>query len=340
MFFRELVTADRPNKKWDVLGQTGKLTIKRNPLFNSGHRFFTIGSCFAEEVRKALTARNVVCYPEYRMIKVDHARMRVDTLPQREHMNYYNTFSIRQEVERAAGLWVQDRHDIWEVPNRTLVNGVQAVGEGSLFQDPYRRLVFGKTPDDLWEALTQIDTVIREGMISADACFITLGMTEVFKKKNNGLVCNQIPVYAGGAGLRETYYHQSTYDENYQNLKRALTLLRQLNPKIQVVLTVSPVPLERSFNEHDIFVNNMESKTTLRAVAGQICRDFDWVHYFPSFEIVWGLGLPAYQPDRVHVRPEVVQTIMAAFLASHFTDLAAAPATPEPQAAAPAAAQA
>ncbi|HEX6958961.1 MAG TPA: GSCFA domain-containing protein [Ferrovibrio sp.] len=328
MFFKELVAVDRPNKKWEALRETGKLTVKRNLLFNASHRFFTIGSCFAEEIRKALTARNVICYPEYRKIKVDHARMRVDTLPHREHMNYYNTFSIRQEVERAAGLWVQDKHDIWEVANRTLVNGTQAVGEGTLYQDPYRRLVFGKTPADLWEALEQIDAVMKEGMLNADACFITLGMTEVFKKKNNGLVCNQIPVYAGGAGLRETYYHQSTFDENYQNIKRALLLLKQMNPKIQVVLTVSPVPLERSFNEHDVFVNNMESKTTLRAVAGQICREFDWVHYFPSFEIVWGIGVPAYQEDRVHVKPEIVQGIISTFLASHFTDLGAAPASP------------
>lgn len=325
MYFQNLAFVDRPNKKWDALLQSGRLTVKTNRLFNASHRFFTIGSCFAEEVRKALTASNIVCYPEYRKIAVDHTRMRVDTLPKREHMNYYNTFSIRQEIERAAGLWVQDRHDIWEVPNRVLVNGIQAPGEGKLYQDPYRRLVFGTTPDDLWEALGQIDIVMKEGLLNADACFITLGMTEVFKKKNNGLVCNQIPVYAGGAGLRETYYHQSSFDENYQNVRRALTLLKQMNPRIQVVLTVSPVPLERSFNEHDVFVNNMESKTTLRAVVAQICREFDWVHYFPSFEIVWGIGRQAYQADGVHVNPNIVQAIIGLFMASHFTDQQPAP---------------
>lgn len=330
MFFKNLVAVDRPNKKWDLLLQGGNLTVRTNRLFNASHRFFTIGSCFAEEVRKALTANNIVCYPEYRRIRVDHARMRVDTLPAREHMNYYNTFSIRQEIERAAGLWVQDRHDIWEVPKRVLVNGIQQPGEGTLYQDPYRRLVFGKTPDDLWEALDQINVVIRDGLLNADACFITLGMTEVFKKKNNGLVCNQIPVYAGGAGLRETYFHQSSFAENYDNMKRALTLLKQMNPRIQVVLTVSPVPLERSFNEYDVFVGNMESKTTLRAVAAQICREYDWVHYFPSFEIVWGIGRPAYQADMMHVNPKVVEAIIGLFMASHFTDQAGAQPAPEP----------
>jgi hypothetical protein len=172
MFFRDLGSTARPNKKWDVLRETRRLTVKTNPIFSRHHSFFTIGSCFAEEVRKALTARDILCYPEYSKITVDPERQRVDTLPRREHMNYYNTFSIRQEVERAAGLWTQARDDIWEVVNRVLIQGIQQPGEGTLYQDPYRRLVFGKTPDDLWQALNQVDAVMKEGMLKADACFI------------------------------------------------------------------------------------------------------------------------------------------------------------------------
>jgi hypothetical protein len=62
----------------------------------------------------------------------------------------------------------------------------------------------------------------------------------------------------------------------------------------------------------------MESKCTLRAVAAQVCREFDWVHYFPSFEIVWGIGAGAYMDkDLLHVKEEVVRSIMDLFLASH-----------------------
>ena len=35
----------------------------------------------------------------------------------------------------------------------------------------------------------------------------------------------------------------------------------------------------------DVVLANMESKCTLRAVAGQICREFKNVHYLPSFEL-------------------------------------------------------
>lgn len=319
MFFNKFVCLDTPNKKWEVLYKTGALTLRNHRVFNRQQGFMTIGSCFAEEIRKALSAEGVRCYPEYRRIPIDPARMKIDTLPHREHMNYYNTYSIRQEIERAAGAWTQADDDIWEVPRRELRDNAVVAGDGTLYQDPYRRLVFGKTPEDLHEALGHINAAIRDGFTLADVCVITLGMTEVFLKKNNGLACNQIPVYGGGGGLRETEFHASDYLENLENLRVGLNLLKSINPDIQVVLTVSPVPMNRSFNRDDIFVNNYESKCTLRAVAGQICREFDWVHYFPSFEIVWGLGVTAYQSrDRLHVKEEVVQRIVSVFMESHF----------------------
>ena len=322
MFFNKLVPADHPNKKWEVLFNSGALTIRVNRIFRRDMGFMTIGSCFAEEIRKALTARNVRCYPEYSRIAIDPNRMKIDTLPAREHMNYYNTFSIRQELERAAGQWTQAANDLWLVHKRDIQNGVFVAGERTLCQDPYRRLVFGKTPEDLHEALEQINVVMRDGFRQADVCVITLGMTEVFKKKDNGLVCNQVPVYGGGSGLRETFFHASDYQENLENMRVSLRLLKEMNPKVQVVLTVSPVPLHRSFNSDDIFVNNYESKCTLRAVTAQICREFDWVHYFPSFEIVWGTGATAYQAkDRLHVKEEVVDRIIAAFMDTQFEAL-------------------
>jgi hypothetical protein len=48
---------------------------------------------------------------------------------------------------------------------------------------------------------------------------------------------------------------------------------------------VSPVALERTFRDLDVVIANMESKATLRAVAGQICREFPNVHYLPSYEL-------------------------------------------------------
>lgn len=321
MLIKGLKLAPKANAKWTALHQSRVLTIPANRIFHREQKFFTIGSCFAEEIRKALVGHRISCLPQYSRIKVDPDRQRIDTLPRREHMNYYNTFSIRQEFERALGIWKQEPDDIWRLPNREIRNAMVVNGSGDVFQDPYRRLVFGRTQDDLWEALRQIDAVFAEGIRSADVFVITLGMTEVFRKRNNGMIANQIPVYAGGGGLKETEFHASGYQENLDNMESVISLIREVNSDAQVVISVSPVPLERTFTGQDVFVANMQSKSILRAVAGAISARHDFVHYFPGYEIVTGIGAGAYDPaDLVHVRPEIVETIINAFVSSHFED--------------------
>lgn len=91
---------------------TRQISVAPLPIFSDRDRFFTIGSCFAEEIRKALTARRLACLPDYGDIRFDESLAAVDTLPRQPHMNYYSTFSLRQEFERAAGLWIQKRDDL------------------------------------------------------------------------------------------------------------------------------------------------------------------------------------------------------------------------------------
>ena len=319
MLLKGISTPPKPNAKWAVFQKTRKMTLPVNRVFSRAQKFFTIGSCFAEEIRKALVAQNVVCLPEYSRIKVDPNRMRIDTLPAREHMNYYNTFSIRQEFERVAGLWQQEEGDFWTLPNRAIDNAMVVRGDGQVFQDPYRRLVFGSCEADLWDAIQQVNEAFTAGVRAADVFVITLGMTEVFRKLSDGRVANQIPVYAGGGGLAETEFHNSDYLENLRNMEVTLSLIREINPEAQIVLSVSPVPLERTFSGEDVFVANMQSKSTLRAVAGAIVRRYDFVHYFPGYEIVSGIGAAAYdERDMVHIKPEIVEVIVAAFVNTHF----------------------
>jgi hypothetical protein len=319
VLLREILFPSRANAKWANVHKARALTLPERPIFTRAMGFFTIGSCFAEEIRKALTANGIRCLPDYARIAVDPARMRVDTLPHRQHMNYYNTFSIRQEFERAAGLWTQTPDDVWELPGREIRNAMVVTGEGSVFQDPYRRLVFGRTRDDLWEAIQAINLAFLDGIRSADVFVITLGMTEVFRKTNDDRVANQIPVYAGGGGLKETYFHDSGFQENLDNLNAVIDLIARFNADARVVISVSPVPLERTFSGQDVVVANMQSKATLRAVAGAVEKARDNVIYFPSYEIVTGIGVDAYEPsDLVHIRPKVVESIVGAFIRSHF----------------------
>ena len=69
--------------------------------------------------------------------------------------------------------------------------------------------------------------------------------------------------------------------------------------------------LGATFTDADVFLATMESKSTLRAVAGQLAAEFDRVHYFPSYEICQ-MGNP-FSPDGRHVRSDVVAMIVATY---------------------------
>jgi hypothetical protein len=322
MFFNSINCVEKTNKKWEVLHADRALTIPYKKIFSMEDKFFTIGSCFAEEIRKALTRDHISCLPFYSKINFDPNRAIVDTLPLREHMNFYNTFSIKQEFSRAVGSWVQEADDYWTLKGKKIIDGRlhnSPEPSDTVYQDPYRRLVFADTPTHLNEVTNKITAIFRQGLKDATVLVITLGMTEVFKKKNNGKVCNQVPIYGGGGGLREAEFYNSSFADNLSNVQSLLNEVKAFNPKLRVVLTVSPVPLHRSFGPNDIFVNNYASKCTLRAVAEQICNEYDWVHYFPSFEVVWNLGSTAYlEKDLLHVKPEIVGLITTAFRKSFF----------------------
>jgi hypothetical protein len=299
----------RVNRLWSYYNEHKALTFEPRPLIAPGTRVFTMGSCFAVEIRRRLKELGYTVYPDYGSLAFDPARQKVGSLPARENLNHYHSFAIRQEIEKAFGLWRQDDDDYWRIGNSPID---EPLFDGPVCQDPYRRLVFGRTPADLHEVTAGLDAVIRAGLEAADVYILTLGLIEVWRNKRSGLISCMNPGYGGGGGVEETEFANSGFAENYDNMRRAIELLFEHYPERRVILTVSPVPLGATFTDADVFVANMESKSTLRAVAGQLAAEFDRVDYFPSYEICQ-MGNP-FSPDGRHVRPEVVAMIVATFL--------------------------
>jgi hypothetical protein len=303
---------EQVNSQWRMVRNERHVSIAPLPIFSARDRFFTIGSCFAEEVRRALTARGMTCLPDYSRVSFDPITAKVDKLPQRQHMNFYNTYSIRQEIERVAGLWAQSDHDFWAVENRVLEGRFVKEGNGTLYQDPYRRVTLAQSQEQLRSILAMIDRAMADGMRTATAFIITLGLTEVFMKLDDGRVVNQFPGYRNTGSQAATRFHASSFAENLDNMVAAIETLRLIN-EVPVVLTVSPVPLQRTFSGDDVVVANQRSKAILLAVAREVCERYAHCHYFPSYEIVTSLGGQAYESDGRHVRRPVVEQIVDAF---------------------------
>lgn len=249
---------------------------------------FTLGSCFALEIKDYLinNAYNVL---------VSHETM---STPE-PHLIWFNTFTTLYEFERITGEFTQEYDDVWNLGDR--------------WQDPYRRCVFAPSQQELWDKIEKNNQNIRHGILGAQCLIITLGLTEVFFQRNNRAICAS-PGYAGGGGY-DTEFRPTSFTENYNNLKKIVETLKLINPSCKLVVTVSPVPLGKTFRELDHLVANTESKSILRAVAGQIAREnAETVNYFHSYELASFYDRnTVYIEDARHVKREFVSNIMVEF---------------------------
>jgi hypothetical protein len=309
---QKILVREAANPRWSSHFASKMFTVARSPIFGPGDIIYTIGSCFAERIRIALTAEGLQVGPFVGDVPMAPDDYRIDSLPARQHMNYYNSFTIRQELERHVGLWRQAEDDYW-------VHKDKFWGGANMYQDPYRRAVFGRTPELLMKAVRHLDLAIDKSIPKATVFFITLGMAEFFRNKRTGLIACQKPGYAGGAGADETEFQMSTYEENYHNMKAVVEILTALIPGVKIVTTVSPVGLARTFGADDILTANTEGKSILRAVLGQLARNYSNVLYFPSYELVMANAPKSFRDDDGrHVNNWIVSHIVKTFKAAHY----------------------
>ena len=71
-------------------------------------------------------------------------------------------------------------------------------------------------------------------------------------------------------------------------MREFIELLRRVNPKSEVILTVSPVPLFATAVDRHVLVSTTYSKSVLRVAGELLTASFEGVHYFPAYEIVAG----------------------------------------------------
>ncbi len=300
------------NTSWKRFSMDRDVTIQRLGTFPADTSFFTIGSCFANELRHALETRNLTVLPKMNPaihhLFPDEVKSELSwgQWDERAQLQFYNTFSIRQEFEKAFGHWTQGDDDFFKVTH----------GGVTKYWDPYRRAIFAASEEDFVVIKNTLDDSLSTAIHNADATVITLGMTETFFRKDNGLaVCQYNRFFTDRVEFRAT-----TYEENYANIDRICELYFGKYPNKKIVLTVSPVALAQTFTDNDIVVANMESKSTLRTVAAAIARKWPNIIYWPSYEIVmWNDN--SWQPDVRHVHPDRVASIMDAFLECHISGM-------------------
>lgn len=298
-------------QRWNHFYASPTLVMQQRKLLSKDSKVFAIGSCFAMEIRNALARRNVQVYPNYLDVRYDPKTQIFDKIPERDFIAHYDTFVIRQEFEAALGVWQDRDAGFWPVEDS---HANKMLGARTVYQEPYRKMTYASSVEHLKDLSDKITDVMRRGIEEADLIVITLGLTEVWQHNTTGRYLCRPPNTGYGGGLGLATFRQSTFAENYANMRAVFDLLGERFPGKQIVLTVSPVPLQDTYSETDIGTANLESKSILRAVAGQICREYENVTYFPSYEMAHLMGWPVFQEDGRHVLGEFADRVVAGFL--------------------------
>jgi len=176
---------------------------------------------------------------------------------------------------------------------------------------------------------TDLDTLrlrrraIRQAYRSIAGCnavIITLGLSEVWFDKATGYYLNMAPRRAMLRADPDRFeLHVLSYDETRAMLFEAVELIRRHGrPGIQVLLTVSPVPLTATYRDQDVMVANSYSKSVLRAAVEEVVQAHDFVGYYPSFESITLSPRPeVYVEDEVHVTQEIIDLNIGRMVAAY-----------------------
>jgi len=310
----------KPNPIWTKSERGRRMRMRNVPIIRRETKIFTMGSCFALEIRHALLRRGFNVWPKISDLEFDHQSQIVNLLPDEDDLSHYDTFTIRQEFEKAFDGRNFEAGDFWEISGRSINKVMQ---RDKVWQDPYRKNIFASDPAGIADVSRKLDARIREGIMEAEVYVITLGLIETWRNRTNGLHACVYPGSGGGGGESEVELHVASYQENYENMRRVCELVFSHFPERRIILTVSPVALERTFRDIDVVIANMESKSTLRAVAGQICREFPQVHYLPTYELFMYHDL--FGNDGRHTARDGVETAIELFGKCYFAAEDSAP---------------
>ena len=152
----------------------------------------------------------------------------------------------------------------------------------------------------------------RAAFMQAEVLIITLGLNEIWTFRMDGSVFSRSPWRIAPSFVE---HRVLTVEENVQDLELMLKILRGQNPDLQLIVTLSPIPLHATFlhDRYHVVEANMHSKAVLRVAAQEFVERHEGVYYFPSFELVsYGFENP-WTEDHRHVNRAVVGRVMEMF---------------------------
>lgn len=288
-------------------------------------RFSTFGSCFAQHISRALVARGLTW---------KEAEPAPGRTPDELARKYnYGVFSARTgNIYTAAQLLTWTRLALGALPVEAIEIWQDAEGR---FHDTLRPKIEPEGFESVEEARASLATTaraFRRAFAEAEVFVFTLGLTEGWEDATTGQCWPLCP--GTGVGTFDPARHvfvNYDYPRIRADLEAAMALMRGVTPGLRFLFTVSPVPLVATASGGHVLVATMQSKSTLRAVAGDLAAAREEVDYFPSYEIIASPPSRAtfFEPNMRTIAPEGVNLVMTHFFAG--LDISAPPERGEAQ---------
>lgn len=273
-------------------------------LIEPDSRIVTAGSCFAQHVARHLCERGHACFetePAHPLLSAAVADAFNYGVYSARYGNIYTARQLLQLWRRATGAFVPV-DDRWDQ-------------DGACF-DPFRPLIqpggFSSVREYV-EDRRQHFAAVRRAFVEMDVFVFTLGLTECWVSREDGAVYPLCPgVGAGRYDAERHAFVNFTVDEVVADLGEFVASVRAVNPRMKMILTVSPVPLAATAGPHHVLSASTYSKAVLRVAAEQLSRLAD-VYYFPAYEIVAAAGNDYFAADRRSLLESGVAQVMALF---------------------------
>lgn len=154
---------------------------------------------------------------------------------------------------------------------------------------------------------------VRQAISEApQTAVFTLGTNHVYVLNETGEIvdnCRKRP-------QRLFTEHELSVDECADYLREAVTMLRQINPSVRIIITVSPIRYAKYG-----FHGSQLSKATLLLAADKLTKEIDNVVYFPAYEIVNDelRDYRFYREDMLHPTDQAVEYIWQRFGETFFS---------------------
>lgn len=288
----------------------GDLAFDQDPglSLTPSTRVMSAGSCFAARIADFIRSSGINYLSADDRIAVDDAvREETPNVFSLRYGNIYTTRHLMQLLQRATG-------ELSTVPP------VARDGEGR-YRNLLRPSVLSYASPTMLLAddaahLRNVATMIGQ----ADVFIFTLGLTEYWMDLQSGLALPATPGCGHGAfdAARHTF-HNATLGEVVDELQQGIDCLRRLNPALQVLLTLSPVPLVATYTPVSAVEATFYSKSLLRQAIATACASRSGVSYFPSYEIITNPHVIAqnFAADMRSISDTGVARVMAHFRARY-----------------------